>query len=143
MTGNGSKEFYYDLEETIIDSPIPIETEHLEKILAGYAQIDQGTPVFYSNIVEKLISRGIENIPIEKIVEICKNLKRATNIQQGGYGFFEVTEKHIHNELHHGRIGFPELCTVAENIFASNIGSNEFQLEIENFLLKQYSADNL
>jgi len=40
ITGNGSKEFYYDLEETIIDSPIPIESEHLEKILQGYSQID-------------------------------------------------------------------------------------------------------
>ena len=37
VTGNGSKEFYYELEETIIDSPIPIENEHLEKILLGYS----------------------------------------------------------------------------------------------------------
>jgi hypothetical protein len=37
ITGNGSKEFYYDLEETIVDSPIPIETEYLEKILTAYA----------------------------------------------------------------------------------------------------------
>jgi hypothetical protein len=40
VTGNGSKEFYYELEETIVDSPIPIETEHLEKILMGYSEID-------------------------------------------------------------------------------------------------------
>jgi len=26
VTGNGHKELYYDLEETVIDSPIPIET---------------------------------------------------------------------------------------------------------------------
>ena len=40
MTGNGTKEFYYEMEETIIDSPIPIETERLELILKGYSQID-------------------------------------------------------------------------------------------------------
>jgi hypothetical protein len=37
ITGNGSKEFYSDFEEVVIDSPIAIETEYLEKILAGYA----------------------------------------------------------------------------------------------------------
>lgn len=37
VSGNGSKEFYYELEETIIDSPIPIENEHLEKMLLGYS----------------------------------------------------------------------------------------------------------
>lgn len=37
ITGNGTKDFYYNLEETIIDSPIPIESEHLAKILRGYS----------------------------------------------------------------------------------------------------------
>jgi len=38
---------------------------------------------------------------------------------------------------------FAELCVVAENVLANNIGSNEFQKEIEKFLLEKYSADNL
>lgn len=60
ITGNGSKQFYSDLEEVIIDTPIPIETDNLLKILAGYSQIDQGSAVFYSNISERIIHRGVE-----------------------------------------------------------------------------------
>ena len=40
MTGNGRKEFYAEMEEVVTDSPIFIETEHLERILAGYALVD-------------------------------------------------------------------------------------------------------
>jgi hypothetical protein len=36
ITGNGQKEFYYEMEEVITDSPIPIETENLWKIIQGY-----------------------------------------------------------------------------------------------------------
>jgi hypothetical protein len=106
VTGNGSKEFYYDLEETIIDSPIGIETEHLEKILHGYSQIDQGTAVLFCHISEKIVGRGLELLTIERIVEIAKNLKRATNVQGGGFGYYEAMEKHIHKELHQSKIGF-------------------------------------
>ena len=57
ISGNGTKDFYYNMEELVVDSPIPIETENLEKLLAGYAQIDQGTAVFYTTIVEKILAR--------------------------------------------------------------------------------------
>lgn len=97
ITGNGSKEFYYDLEETVIESPIPIETPHLEKILAAYSQIDQGTAPLYSTIVEKVLKRGLEELSIESVVEIGKHLKKATNVQAGGFGYFEQMEKHIHH----------------------------------------------
>ena len=40
ITGNGQKPFYYEMEETIIDSPIEIESDFLIKILQGYAQVD-------------------------------------------------------------------------------------------------------
>jgi hypothetical protein len=36
-----------------------------------------------------------------------------------------------------------ELCAVAENVLANSIGSTEFQIEIEKFLLQSYSAENL
>ena len=65
VSGNGSKEFFYNMEEVVVDSPIPIENEYLVKILAGYSQIDQGTPIFYSFISEKLIKRGIDLMTIE------------------------------------------------------------------------------
>ena len=96
VTGNGSKEFFAEFEETIIDSPIPIESEHLEKIVAGYAQIDLGTPVFYSRMVEQIVRRGMDRMSLEAIVELGKNLKKATNAQKGAFGYFEAMEKLIH-----------------------------------------------
>lgn len=33
VSGNGQKEFYNEMEEVIVDSPIPIETANLWKIL--------------------------------------------------------------------------------------------------------------
>jgi hypothetical protein len=39
-TGNATRFFFEDLEETIMDSPIPIETEHLRKILNGYSLVN-------------------------------------------------------------------------------------------------------
>jgi len=40
MTGNGSTQFYNEMESLVIDSPILIETEHLLTILNAYAQVD-------------------------------------------------------------------------------------------------------
>lgn len=80
---------------------------------------------------------------IERIVEVAKNLKRAKNVQAAGFGFYEALEKHIHAELHQNKLSFGDLCAVAENVLANSIGSNEFQIEIEEFLLKNYTADNL
>jgi hypothetical protein len=59
-----------------------------------------GSPVFYSMIVEKLLERGLNNIDPVKITEIAKMLKKATNVQKGGYGFFVQMEKHLKNGCH-------------------------------------------
>lgn len=40
ISGNGSKEFFYNMEEVVIESPIPIENQFLLPILFGYSQID-------------------------------------------------------------------------------------------------------
>ena len=37
VAGEGTKEFFYEMEEIVVDSLVPIETEHLEKILLGYS----------------------------------------------------------------------------------------------------------
>lgn len=142
-SGNGSKQFFYEMEETIIDSPIGIESEHLEKILMGYSQIDQGSAVLYGYFVEKLVGRGIENLSIQNMVEIAKHLSKATNVHKAGYGYYEKMEKHIHQEINEGRVGFTELCQISENILPANIGSNEFHLELERFLIEKYNTDNL
>ena len=40
VTGNATKFLFQELEETIIDSPIPIENEHMLKILSAYSLVD-------------------------------------------------------------------------------------------------------
>ena len=122
---------------------MPIETHHLEKIITAYAEVDLGTPKLYSSTVEKVLGRGIEKMSLERQVEMARNLKRSTNVQAGGFGFFEAMEKNVHKQLHENKLGFPELCTLAENILANGIGSTEFQREVESFLLQTYTADNL
>ena len=61
-TGNATRFFFDELEETIIDSPIPIETENLLKLLQGYSLVDQGTPVFYSHIGDVVMKRGLDKL---------------------------------------------------------------------------------
>jgi len=95
------------MEEVITDSPIPIESENLIKIVQGYSEIDQGSPVFYSMVVEKWIDRGIELLTPNQITTIAKALSKATNTQNGGFGWFKEMEKHLKKELHQGRIDFP------------------------------------
>lgn len=57
---------------------------------------------------------------------MAKNLKKATNVQGAGFGFFEAMEKYIHTELHQNKLDFTQLCAVAENILANGIGATEF-----------------
>ena len=99
VSGNGSQQFFYEMEEVITDSPLPIETEYLQKIMKGYSEVDQGTPVFYSMLVEKILDRGIELLSIEQIMEITKSLAKATNTHKGGFGFYAAMEKHVRNNL--------------------------------------------
>ena len=80
ITGNGQKEFYKGMEEIVTDSPFPIESEFLLKIVNGYSQVDMGSPVFYSIIVEKLLARGIEELSVSQICALAKSLKKATNV---------------------------------------------------------------
>jgi hypothetical protein len=48
-TGNATRFFFEDLEDTIIESPIPIETPHMRKILNGYSLVNLGSPTFYQH----------------------------------------------------------------------------------------------
>jgi hypothetical protein len=102
-----------------------------------------GSPVFYSMIVEKLLDRGLSSIDPVKITEIAKMLKKATNVQKGGYGFFAQMEKHLKNGCHQGQINFLELTKIVENILPGNIGSNAFHAELEKFLIVNYHEENV
>lgn len=97
------------MEEVITDSPIPIETDLLVKIIQGYSQIDMGSPVFYSMFVEKILYRGLETLTPTQITEIAKALSKATNLQNGGFGFYQAMEVHLKNQLHQGKVTFTDL----------------------------------
>lgn len=129
------------------DSPIPIETQYLDKILQGYALIDMGSPVFYSILIDKILHRGLENHyeSAAKLTELVKTLNRATNVHKGCFGLNAAVEKKIIHDLHQGRFkgGFVELCKVVENLLPANIGSNEFHLELERFLVVNFTDENL
>lgn len=62
VTGNATRFLFDDLEETIIESPIPIESEHMLKILSAYSLVDQGTPEFYSHVQEVILHRGLDTL---------------------------------------------------------------------------------
>ena len=57
LTGNATQFFFYELEETIMDSPITIEETNLLKILQGYSLSDQGTSQFYMHLMKELLRR--------------------------------------------------------------------------------------
>lgn len=67
-TGNATRFFFNELEETIIDSPISIETEHLCRILTGYSLADQGEPVIYSHLEEVLLHRGLDKLELTQLL---------------------------------------------------------------------------
>jgi len=99
ISGNGQKDFYVQLEETITDSPIPIESEYLQKIIEGYCQIDMGSPELYGSIVQKFIDRGLNNLSPKDLTHIAKCLGKATNVQKGGFGFYKEMEVELRNRL--------------------------------------------
>ena len=64
-------------------------------------------------------------------------------MQKGGFSLYTEMEKYTKNELHQGRMTFVDLCKVVENLLPANIGSNEFHLELETFLIVNYTDENL
>ena len=94
MTGNATRFLFSELEETIIDTPIAIESEHLLKILSGYSIGDLGEPVIYAHIEQVLLHRGIFRLSVPQILQACKDFKRATN-KPPGAAFFHAAEKHL------------------------------------------------
>ena len=94
VTGNATRFLFDDLEETIIESPIPIESEHMLKILTGYSLVDQGTPDFYSHAQEVILHRGLDTLTTKQVCQACKDLKRATNLPKGAE-FFHAAEKQL------------------------------------------------
>ena len=61
-TGNATRFLFDELEETIIESPIPIENDHLLKMLTAYSLVDQGSPEYYSHMEELILHRGLHRL---------------------------------------------------------------------------------
>ena len=76
-------------------------------------------------------------------MEITKSLGKATNTHKGGFGFFAEMEKHVKNMLFQGKLDFYGLIKVVETLMPANIGSNEFHAELEQFMIHNFSAENL
>ena len=68
ITGNATRFLFSEMEETIIDSPIAIESEHLLKVLSGYSIADQGEPVIYSHLEEVLLHRGLDSLTVPQLL---------------------------------------------------------------------------
>ena len=142
------------MEETIIDSPIAIESEHLLKVLSGYSIADQGEPVIYSHLEEVLLHRGLDSLTVPQLLQACKDFKRATNYPPGA-AFFHAAEKYMAGLIHSGKLRDDKigqdgliaeqkgLYRIAQSCFESNIGSNGFQLLLEQKLLQMWNQENL
>ena len=78
--------------------------------------------------------------------EIAKTLSKATNVHNGGYGYYSAIEKFIVETLKSDglrEIGFNEVCDVASHLLPSNIGTNSFHRDLEKFLILKFNEDNL
>ena len=81
ITGSGSRLFYQEMEEVVVDSPIDIETENIVKILKGYAEIDQGSPEFYAHIMATFLYRGLDEFENPSdLSAVVKIASKATNM---------------------------------------------------------------
>ena len=64
-----------------MDSPITIETDNLVKIMQGYAEIDQGSPEFFSDCIQRILLRGLDEFERpSQLTEIDKMLSKSTNM---------------------------------------------------------------
>lgn len=88
------------MEEVVTDSHVPIETEHYLKIMQGYSEVDMGSPVFYSIMVEVILKRGLDDLEPNQIIQIAKCLSKATNVQKAGFGYYPAMETNFKNGLH-------------------------------------------
>ena len=79
LTGNATQFFFYELEETIMDSPITIEETNLLKILQGYSLADQGTSQFYMHLMKEFLRRDkFKQLSMLQLAEVCKFFRKAS-----------------------------------------------------------------
>ena len=104
VMGSATKFLFQDLEETIIDSPIPWEAPNAIKILSGYAQVDQGSPILYKVLMDIVKHEGLHKLTLQQIANMSKDLSRVSQLPKGSQPFFDLVEKHVKTEIEQGRI---------------------------------------
>jgi hypothetical protein len=136
-TGNATKFLFEELEETIIDSPISIETPYLCKMLQGYSLVNMGSPIFYKHCQDVILKRKFKDLKYVEIADVCRDFARATQLPKGSQVFYGEVEKYIRTELAQGRFtSFTELCRFSEIIFSVNVCTNEFQTLLETKIIE-------
>lgn len=63
-------------------------------------------------------------------------LSKVSENATGGFGVFEIAQKHVENNL--SRLNFHDLVKAASYLLTQNIGSNEFQVKLEEEIYKKY-----
>lgn len=71
------------------------------------------------------------------MAEICAQFAKSTNSYKAGFGFYEECEKRVKDDIHHNKIVFSDAVSICEDLFTNNIGSTDFQILVEKFLLSK------
>jgi len=140
--GKGSEKFFNLMGDTITNSPIEFEENHLFKFLKSYAQMNYGSPLLYSHLSMKLQELK-DYLSITRMAEICGQFAKSTNSDLGGFGFYEFVENAVKQEMQHNRLHFTEGSKVIECLFRWNIGSSDFQERLEEYLTKKIEHERI
>lgn len=142
IAGKGSERFFSLMEETIVDSPIEFEENHLYKFLKAYSQLNYGSPIIYSHLSEQL-KKFKDFLSVTRMAEICALFAKATNSHKAGFGFYHECEKQIKLEMDNNRLSFSNGTKIIDSLFKHGIGSTEFQEQIEEYLAKKIEHEQI
>ena len=142
LAGRGSEKFFNSIEETIVDSPIMFEENHLYKFMKAYTQLGYGGPTLYAYL-SKMFIRNIDNLSITRMAEIWHLFSKSKNAIKAGFGFYHEGEKQIKAKMANNSLTFENGTRVVENLFKGNIGSTDFQVQIEEYLDKRIEHEKV
>lgn len=128
-------EFMKEVQRAIIEEKIPINYPMIRKILWSFTHLDVGSSVLYSHLAKTIKIGQHELHPLE-LAESAYMLSKVTENVTGGYGTFQIAQKHLEASL--PRLNFHELTKAASLMLTQNIGSNNFQMKLEEKLYKKF-----
>lgn len=140
--GKGSELFFNQMEEVIVDSPIMFEEKHLFKFTKAFTQLNYGGPTLYAYL-SKMFKREIDTMHPTRMAEICALFSRSTNSHKAGFGFYHECEKQVKLEMANNRLSFSDGTKIVESLFRNNIGSTEFQEQLEEYLSNKLEHEKI